>query len=240
MADPKKKKAVLSKQPKSKSSDKKPVHVGVKRKKKTGPQITYAMNMKKQYKVKDINNNGKIDGWEQGKYDAINSATKMKKNYSMKMGSKEINSPTNFSSKSAMMMSKSPMYKLKDPYKGGDPNSFENNMSKYLKSEPKIDQSASMDLDNVTVVEKALTPSEKLAAGKKRKADGKAVIKNARKEIRAERKSNRKARRVKRLENRRDLQEFKGKQKLAAGDKVGAEYKVKRINRINKRIAKNK
>lgn len=36
--------------------------------------------MAKQYKVKDINNNGKIDGWEQGKYDAINnSATKMKK-----------------------------------------------------------------------------------------------------------------------------------------------------------------
>ena len=68
--------------------------------------------MAKQYKVKDINNNGKIDGWEQGKYDAINSATKMKKNYSMQMGSKEINSPTNFSSKSAMMMSKSPMYLL--------------------------------------------------------------------------------------------------------------------------------
>ena len=75
--------------------------------------------MAKQYKVKDINNNGKIDGWEQGKYDAINkSATKMykkeklpmKMGYAMKMGSKEINSPTNFSSKSAMMMSKSPMY----------------------------------------------------------------------------------------------------------------------------------
>ncbi len=28
------------------------------------------MNMKKQYKVKEINNNGKIDGWEQGKYHA--------------------------------------------------------------------------------------------------------------------------------------------------------------------------
>ena len=74
--------------------------------------------MKKQYKVKDINNNGKIDGWEQGKYDAINSATKMKKNYAMQMGSKQINSPSNFSSKSAMLMSKSPMYMT-------EPNTFE-------------------------------------------------------------------------------------------------------------------
>jgi len=84
--------------------------------------------MAKQYKVKDINNNGKIDGWEQGKYDAINnSATKMYKKekspmnnykkgyYSMKMGSKEINSPTNFSYKSAMMMAESPMYKMTEP-----------------------------------------------------------------------------------------------------------------------------
>ena len=227
MADPKKKKAVLSKQPKSKSSDKKPVHVGVKRKKKTGPQITYAMNMKKQYKVKDINKNGKIDGWEQGKYDAINSATKMKKNYAMQMGSKEINSPTNFSSKSAMMMSKSPMYRLGDPYVGGDPNSFENNMSKYLKSEPKIDQSASMDLDNVTIVEKALTPSEKLSAGKKRKAAGKAVIKNARKEIRAERKSNRKSARL-----------AKTQRKGEAATQAGKLQKARRLQKRKQRLLK--
>ena len=98
--------------------------------------------MAKQYKVKDINNNGKIDGWEQGKYDAINSPTKMigaiagkinktlvkgANNYivkkhnvkevvetasgsPMQLGSKEIDSPTNFSKKSAMLMSKAPMY----------------------------------------------------------------------------------------------------------------------------------
>ena len=79
--------------------------------------------MGKKYTVKDLNKNGKIDGWEQGKYDAINSATPMKMDhgkspmnnykkgyYSMKMGSKQIDSPTNFSSKSAMLMSKSPMY----------------------------------------------------------------------------------------------------------------------------------
>jgi len=74
--------------------------------------------MAKQYKVKDINNNGKIDGWEQGKYDAINnSATKMykkekspmKMGYAMKMGSKENYSPTNFKTKDAMLMGQSPM-----------------------------------------------------------------------------------------------------------------------------------
>lgn len=71
--------------------------------------------MAKQYKVKDINNNGKIDGWEQGKYDAINkSATKM--GYSMKMGSKENYSPTNFKTKDAMLMAQSPMM-MDDPKK---------------------------------------------------------------------------------------------------------------------------
>ena len=81
--------------------------------------------MAKQYKVKDINNNGKIDAWEQGKYDAINnSATKMykkekspmKMGYSMKMGSKEIYSPTNFKTKDAMLMAQSPMT-MNDPKK---------------------------------------------------------------------------------------------------------------------------
>lgn len=73
--------------------------------------------MAKNYKVKDLNKNGKIDGWEQGKYDAINSATKMGKGYAMKMGSKQINSATNFKTKDVMMMNKSPMYML-----GGDPS----------------------------------------------------------------------------------------------------------------------
>lgn len=64
--------------------------------------------MAKKYKVKDINNNGKIDGWEQGKYDAINqSATKM--GYSMKMGDKENYSPTNFKTKDALNISAMPM-----------------------------------------------------------------------------------------------------------------------------------
>ena len=82
--------------------------------------------MAKQYKVKDINNNGKIDGWEQGKYDAINnSATKMykkekspmKMGYAMKMGSKENYSPTNFKTKDTMLMADSPMMMHKEGHK---------------------------------------------------------------------------------------------------------------------------
>jgi hypothetical protein len=65
--------------------------------------------MAKKYTVKDLNKNGKIDGWEQGKYDAINSATPMKMGYAMKMGSKENYSPTNFKTKDAMLMMQSPM-----------------------------------------------------------------------------------------------------------------------------------
>ena len=76
--------------------------------------------MAKNYKVKDLNKNGKIDGWEQGKYDAINSATPMKMGYAMKMGSKENYSPTNFNTKDAMLMAKSPMYMI-----GGEPKKNE-------------------------------------------------------------------------------------------------------------------
>lgn len=73
--------------------------------------------MAKQYKVKDINNNGKIDGWEQGKYDAINkSATKM--GYSMKMGSKQIDTPTNFNTKDVNLIAQAPMMMHKE---GHDP-----------------------------------------------------------------------------------------------------------------------
>jgi hypothetical protein len=76
--------------------------------------------MAKKYTVKDLNKNGKIDGWEQGKYDAINSATPMKMGYAMKMGAHSNISPTNFKTKDAMLMAKSPMYMI-----GGDPKKNE-------------------------------------------------------------------------------------------------------------------
>ncbi len=69
---------------------------------------------------------------------------------------------------------------------------------------------------------------------------GKELKKQGRQQNRQEKKSNRKEERVKKLEKRRERQELKGKQKLDEGNKVGAYYKQQRIDRINKRIAKNK
>jgi hypothetical protein len=92
------------------------------------PNTSSPINMKKQYKVKDLNKNGKIDGWEQGKYNAINSATPMKMGYAMKMGSKENYSPTNFKTKDAMLMAESPMYMIGGNF---DPNKKDNSLSMY-------------------------------------------------------------------------------------------------------------
>ncbi len=88
--------------------------------------------MAKQYKVKDINNNGKIDGWEQGKYDAINnSATKM--GYAMKMGSgSKYNSPTNFKKSGEDLISNSPMMAHKE---GHDPNKNKSGESDYYEKQ---------------------------------------------------------------------------------------------------------
>jgi len=169
--------------------------------------------MAKQYKVKDINNNGKIDGWEQGKYDAINnSATKMykkekspmKMGYAMKMGKHSNVSPTNFKTKDAMLMAQSLMYK--------------GTLPSVSKTEEQPAEVSGGDLIK----------------------QGKELKKQGRQQNRQEKKSNRKEKRVKRLEKRKELQEFKGKKKLDEGNKVGAYYKQKRIDRINKRITKNK
>ena len=79
----------------------------------------------------------------------------------------------------------------------------------------------------VTVTGKALSPSEKLKAGKKRKADGKAVIKNARKEMKAERKSNR-------IEGRLAKTQRKGE----AATKAGKLQKARRLQARKQRLLK--
>lgn len=79
----------------------------------------------------------------------------------------------------------------------------------------------------VTVVGKALSPGEKLTAGKKRKADGKAVIKNARKEIKAERKSNRKSARL-----------AKTQRKGEAATQAGKLQKARRLQKRKQRLLK--
>lgn len=120
--------------------------------------------MAKQYKVKDINNNGKIDGWEQGKYDAINkSATKM--GYSMKMGSKENYSPTNFKTKDAMLMAQSPMM-MTDPNKlkgvtgtANKPKDPEMNLNKFNEQREQIKKNIEFGIDKIdkTITSDSLT-----------------------------------------------------------------------------------
>ena len=229
--------------------------------------------MAKQYKVKDINNNGKIDGWEQGKYDAINnSATKMKKpkvikantvegkkkyeerakrlvaeqkgglksekqsatkmGYAMKMGSKENYSPTNFKTKDVMLMGQSPMMM---------------NTVNSITGKPKIkysDGSIEGDTRGIAAGKGSLNPLTIDTSGLENIGSQKSdYTKGYLKGIgygQNKKKIDRKAKRVERLEKRRNLQEYKGKQKLAAGNKIGAKYKAQRVSRLNKRIAKNK
>ena len=132
-----------------------------------------------------------------------------KMGYVMQMGKHSGVSPTNFKTKDAMMMSKSPMYNL------GEYVDFTSTLSSNEESTSKP------------------SGSDLIKQGKELKKQG-------RQQNRQEKKSNRKEKRVERLEERKELQEFKGKKKLDEGNKVGAYYKQQRINRINKRIAKNK
>jgi hypothetical protein len=117
--------------------------------------------MAKQYKVKDINNNGTIDNWEQGKYDAINnSATKM--GYSMKMGSKENYSPTNFKTKDATLMAQSPMT-MHQP--GHDPKKDPNKLKGVtVSTKPKASNDLTLEAFNK---QKAQIKSNITAASKK-------------------------------------------------------------------------
>ena len=82
------------------------------------------------------------------------------------------------------------------------------------------------------------TGKDKIKAGKALKKEGRKQKRSERKAKREEKKSERKSKRSDRLQKRIDLQEFKGKQKLASGDKVGAKYKKDRIANLKKRQGK--
>jgi len=83
---------------------------------------------------------------------------------------------------------------------------------------------------------------DKIKAGKALKKEGRKQKRSERKakieEKKSERKSERKSKRSDRLQKKIDLQEFKGKQKLASGDEVGAKYKKDRIANLKKRQGK--
>mgnify|MGYP003636955817 CR=1 FL=1 len=79
-------------------------------------------------------------------------------------------------------------------------------------------------------------PSKQI--GKSKIEEGKKLKKEGRQEKRAARKDARKSKRSARLDKKIALQEFKGKQKLKSGDKLGAKAKQDRIANLKARKAK--
>jgi len=79
-------------------------------------------------------------------------------------------------------------------------------------------------------------PSKEI--GKSKIEEGKKLKKEGRQEKRAARKDARKSKRSARLDKKIALQEFKGKQKLKSGDKLGAKAKRDRIANLKARKAK--
>tara|TARA_B100000497_G_C7500984_1_gene305859 strand:+ start:155 stop:505 length:351 start_codon:yes stop_codon:yes gene_type:complete len=71
-------------------------------------------------------------------------------------------------------------------------------------------------MPSVTVSANKLSSSQRLAAGKKRKADGKAVIKKARQDKRAENKAGRKAGRIAKVDAKRKAAKESGNYKKEA------------------------
>ena len=82
------------------------------------------------------------------------------------------------------------------------------------------------------------TAKELKAEGKKLKKDARDKKKADKKASRATKKSKRKSNRSKKLQDKIDLQEFKGKQKLADGDKLGSKAKQDRIAKLKARKLK--
>lgn len=83
---------------------------------------------------------------------------------------------------------------------------------------------------------KSRKPSKEIAKSKIK--EGKKLKKEGRQEKRDARKDARKAKRSARLDKKIALQEFKGKQKLKSGDKLGAKAKQDRISNLKARKAK--
>lgn len=83
---------------------------------------------------------------------------------------------------------------------------------------------------------KSRKPSKEIA--KSKIEEGKKLKKEGRQEKRDARKNARKAKRSARLDKKIALQEFKGKQKLKSGDKLGAKAKQDRISNLKARKAK--
>jgi len=192
---------------------------------------------KKHYTPKDINKNNKLDSWEVAKYEAINSATPMlnttdgykhlqargakRIGNNMIFGSKQVNTPTAFSSYDygvLMDAAGSDERNRRDAEYGVGPNvSRGSGVVKVEYVNPAGEQNISNQEAGVVEAKSNKEPIEK--------ADPVVITK----------KGKRVTNKLARLQRRKELQEFKGKQRLAKGFTLGANQKRQRIANIEKR-----
>ena len=192
---------------------------------------------KKHYTPKDINKNNKLDPWEVAKYEAINSATPMlnitnsykhlqargakRIGNNMIFGNKQVNTPTAFSSYDygvLMDAAGSEVRAKRDAEYGVGPNvSRESGVVKVEYVNPAGEQNISNQEASVVEAKSNKKPIEKA---------GPVVI---------TKKGERVTNKLARLQRRKELQEFKGKQRLAKGFTLGANQKRQRIANIEKR-----
>jgi len=192
---------------------------------------------KKHYTPKDINKNNKLDSWEVAKYEAINSATPMlnttdgykhlqargakRIGNNMIFGSKQVNTPTAFSSYDYGVLmdgAGSDERNRRDAEYGVGPNvSRGSGVVKVEYVNPAGEQNISNQEAGVVEAKSNKEPIEK--------ADPVVITK----------KGKRVTNKLARLQRRKELQEFKGKQRLAKGFTLGANQKRQRIANIEKR-----
>ena len=185
---------------------------------------------KKYYAPKDINKNNKLDAWEVAKYEAINSATPMlntvdgykhlkatakkRMGHQMNFGSKQANTPSAFSNYDYGVLFDARAERnaeYGEGFTGG-------------RQLPKVEYVNPPGEQNISMQEAGLQdPKDELK------------VKETVQPITITNKAERVGNKIQRLERRKALQEFKGRQRLDKGFTLGANQKRDRIANIERR-----
>lgn len=169
---------------------------------------------KKYYTPKDINKNNKLDAWEVAKYEAINSATPMLNTtdgykHLKATAQKRMGHQMNFGSKQV-----------------NTPSAFSNyDYGVLMGSLPKVEYVNPYGEENISMQAGGVVEVEPEKPAIIEKADPVAITSKA----------ERVGGKIQRLERRKALQEFKGRQKLDKGFTLGANQKRDRIANIERR-----
>jgi len=169
---------------------------------------------KKHYTPKDINKNNKLDPWEVAKYEAINSATPMLNTtdgykHLKATAQKRMGHQMNFGSKQV-----------------NTPSAFSNyDYGVLMGSLPKVEYVNPAGEENISMQAGGVVEVQPEKPAIIEKADPVAITSKA----------ERVGGKIQRLERRKALQEFKGRQRLDKGFTLGANQKRKRIANIEKR-----